>query len=257
MSKLYENKITQNEANKASHDNKGLVDDPMSGMTSPDGKRDAENKSNGDSPGEGNVIKVQPNGLYSNEDDTTKISNSKKSDQVDSQTISANQTEVKSDDVDIPHQDTSSSFLRRSERNAKYGHSSYKNLVKRPSKYEDFEVGPMIGQKSSSQMDPPGSVGSNKRKRKVGNIPPLSLPEASLKRTASTKMSNSSSALSLNDEKEVVYNQGRWTCLEHFKFLEALKKFGKEWQKVQQHVHTRTSTQARSHAQKFFVKLDK
>ena len=32
---------------------------------------------------------------------------------------------------------------------------------------------------------------------------------------------------------------------------------GKEWQKVQQHVHTRTSTQARSHAQKFFVKLDK
>lgn len=33
--------------------------------------------------------------------------------------------------------------------------------------------------------------------------------------------------------------------------------FGKEWQKVQQHVYTRTSTQARSHAQKFFVKLDK
>jgi len=36
-----------------------------------------------------------------------------------------------------------------------------------------------------------------------------------------------------------------------------LKKYGKEWQKVQQHVSTRTSTQARSHAQKFFVKLDK
>ena len=53
------------------------------------------------------------------------------------------------------------------------------------------------------------------------------------------------------------YNSGRWTRLEHFKFLEALKMFGKEWQKVQQHVYTRTSTQARSHAQKFFVKLDK
>jgi hypothetical protein len=39
--------------------------------------------------------------------------------------------------------------------------------------------------------------------------------------------------------------------------LEALKRYGKEWQKVQQHVSTRTSTQARSHAQKFFVKLDK
>ena len=31
--------------------------------------------------------------------------------------------------------------------------------------------------------------------------------------------------------------------------------FGKNWKKVQQHVETRTSTQARSHAQKFFVKL--
>lgn len=33
--------------------------------------------------------------------------------------------------------------------------------------------------------------------------------------------------------------------------------FGKEWQKVQAHVSSRTSTQARSHAQKFFGKLNK
>ena len=32
---------------------------------------------------------------------------------------------------------------------------------------------------------------------------------------------------------------------------------GKEWKRVQQHVGTRSSTQARSHAQKFFVKLEK
>jgi len=44
------------------------------------------------------------------------------------------------------------------------------------------------------------------------------------------------------------YKQGRWSALEHYRFLEALKDFGKEWQKVQQHVATRTSTQARSHA---------
>jgi hypothetical protein len=39
--------------------------------------------------------------------------------------------------------------------------------------------------------------------------------------------------------------------------LEALKLYGKEWKKVQEHVKTRTSTQARSHAQKFFQKLEK
>jgi SHAQKYF class myb-like DNA-binding protein len=51
--------------------------------------------------------------------------------------------------------------------------------------------------------------------------------------------------------------QGRWTKDEHFRFLEALKLYGKEWRKVQLHVCTRTSTQARSHAQKFFVKVEK
>lgn len=53
------------------------------------------------------------------------------------------------------------------------------------------------------------------------------------------------------------YNQGRWSKQEHCRFLEALKNFGKNWKKVQQHVQTRTSTQARSHAQKFFVKLER
>jgi hypothetical protein len=33
--------------------------------------------------------------------------------------------------------------------------------------------------------------------------------------------------------------------------------YGKEWKRVQEHVITRTSTQARSHAQKFFNKLEK
>ena len=54
-----------------------------------------------------------------------------------------------------------------------------------------------------------------------------------------------------------IYKMGRWTKQEHFRFLEALKLFGKEWKRVQEHVESRTSTQARSHAQKFFNKLEK
>ena len=45
---------------------------------------------------------------------------------------------------------------------------------------------------------------------------------------------------------------GRWSLMEHVRFLEALKLYGKNWKKVEECVVTRTSTQARSHAQKFF-----
>jgi SHAQKYF class myb-like DNA-binding protein len=45
--------------------------------------------------------------------------------------------------------------------------------------------------------------------------------------------------------------------MEHVRFLEALKCYGKNWKKVEEHVATRTSTQARSHAQKFFANIMK
>ena len=50
---------------------------------------------------------------------------------------------------------------------------------------------------------------------------------------------------------------GRWTKEEHKKFIEAIIKFGNDWKEVQAYINTRTSTQARSHAQKFFEKIKK
>lgn len=50
-------------------------------------------------------------------------------------------------------------------------------------------------------------------------------------------------------------NAGRWTKHEHKRFLEALNLHKKDWKKVQQYVGTRTTTQVRSHAQKYFAKL--
>ena len=51
----------------------------------------------------------------------------------------------------------------------------------------------------------------------------------------------------------VAINNGRWKQDEHEKFIEALFIFGNEWKKVQKYIMTRTATQARSHAQKFFI----
>ena len=45
--------------------------------------------------------------------------------------------------------------------------------------------------------------------------------------------------------------------MEHLKFLNALKMHGRDWKKVARTVITRTSTQCRSHAQKFIVSLEK
>jgi hypothetical protein len=35
---------------------------------------------------------------------------------------------------------------------------------------------------------------------------------------------------------------GRWSMMEHVRFLEALKTYGKNWKKVEEYVATRTST---------------
>ncbi len=57
--------------------------------------------------------------------------------------------------------------------------------------------------------------------------------------------------------REGNFNCGRWQPEEHERFIQAIMKYGNEWKSVQKHVGSRSSTQARSHAQKFFVKMKK
>ena len=56
-------------------------------------------------------------------------------------------------------------------------------------------------------------------------------------------------------EAKSFLNEGRWSTEEHTKFIEGLVEFGKNWKDVQKYVGTRTTAQARSHAQKFLLKL--
>ena len=50
---------------------------------------------------------------------------------------------------------------------------------------------------------------------------------------------------------------GRWTESEHQRFLQGLNLFGRKWTKVAEVVGTRSTSQVRSHAQKYFAKLGK
>lgn len=51
--------------------------------------------------------------------------------------------------------------------------------------------------------------------------------------------------------------QGRWTDEEQRLFASAVQIHGKRWKKLEQVMGTRTSTQCRSHGQKYFLKLKK
>ena len=57
------------------------------------------------------------------------------------------------------------------------------------------------------------------------------------------------------NKNKILSNKGRWTQEEQDKFIEGIAIFGTIWKKVKTLIKTRTSTQVRSHAQKFFLKM--
>jgi SHAQKYF class myb-like DNA-binding protein len=39
--------------------------------------------------------------------------------------------------------------------------------------------------------------------------------------------------------------------------MDGLKLYGKDWKRIEEHIGTRSGAQIRSHAQKFFLRLEK
>ncbi|EQC33443.1 hypothetical protein SDRG_08957 [Saprolegnia diclina VS20] len=63
--------------------------------------------------------------------------------------------------------------------------------------------------------------------------------------------------LSLRDSVSSDTTTGRWTKDEQDAFVQGLNQYGKDWKKVAGLIPTRTLMQIRTHAQKFFKKLEK
>ncbi|OMJ70449.1 hypothetical protein SteCoe_31569 [Stentor coeruleus] len=51
--------------------------------------------------------------------------------------------------------------------------------------------------------------------------------------------------------------RGHWSKEEHYRFIQGIQMYGKNWKKIYKCVGTRSSNQIRSHAQKYFQKFDK
>ncbi|CAK0755916.1 hypothetical protein CVIRNUC_002411 [Coccomyxa viridis] len=56
---------------------------------------------------------------------------------------------------------------------------------------------------------------------------------------------------------KITKQREKWSDDEHARFVEAIDRFGRDWAKIVAHIGTRTVAQVRSHAQKFFLKLEK
>mmetsp|Transcript_5585 Transcript_5585/g.8206 ORF Transcript_5585/g.8206 Transcript_5585/m.8206 type:complete len:279 (-) Transcript_5585:274-1110(-) len=58
------------------------------------------------------------------------------------------------------------------------------------------------------------------------------------------------------DNNQTYHNTGYWTDHENVLFEEGLAKYGRSWVKVAEHIGTRNPNQVRSHAQKYFKRLE-
>ena len=72
-----------------------------------------------------------------------------------------------------------------------------------------------------------------------------------------TNQNNLDDNLSENLSRQNDLQNGRWKQEEHFRFIKGCLLFGNNWKKIKNYVKTRSSAQIRSHAQKYFIKLNK
>ena len=98
-------------------------------------------------------------------------------------------------------------------------------------------------------MEPPGLI-----RQSTCHVEPSNFFGNTVPNTVSAQASQNSSSKKKNKEGSL---HGRWTDQEHRLFLEGMHLFKKDWRSIERHIGTRTCSQIRSHAQKYFMRLEK
>ena len=160
-------------------------------------------------------------------------------------TISNSSAESRKYSLNIPCQESTSSFIFKT--------SSNTNTAK-------IDKNHFLEKKVNSQFRIVKDNSDNTKNDELSNINKVIIKENEKKDIS--KIENLTKMIifkknNIKDKKDKkgILNEGRWSYEEHIKFIEALVKFGKNWKDVQKYVGTRTTAQARSHAQKFLLKL--
>ncbi|TKY63971.1 REVEILLE 5 [Spatholobus suberectus] len=88
----------------------------------------------------------------------------------------------------------------------------------------------------------------------VNTLPPASQPPAA---PAAASAAAEDPNKKIRKPYTITKSRESWTEQEHDKFLEALQLFDRDWKKIEAFVGSKTVIQIRSHAQKYFLKVQK
>ncbi|KAE8707997.1 Protein REVEILLE 6 [Hibiscus syriacus] len=91
----------------------------------------------------------------------------------------------------------------------------------------------------------------------ANSVPPQAPPPPPTSTASNTTVYSDDPSKKIRKPYTITKSRKSWTEQEHEKFLEALQLFDRDWKKIEAFVGSKTVIQIRSHAQKYFLKVQK